>query len=443
MDRRRFIQSSGFSMGLALALPTSFSTYAKSPKTPSLSSSFPKDNLSWSEVRSLFPLDNSHIQMAQMLLASHPKPVAEAITKHRMAFDTNPATYWEEHYLTAEKLVCDAAAKYMGVLPSEIALTDSTTMGTSLLFNGMRLKSGDEILATTHDHYVTEKSIEYTCQKTGATYRRIDEYKDPRTVTVDEVVDAISKAISDKTRVLMVTWVQSCTGVKLPIKDISEVVRKANAQRPKDKRIYFAVDGVHGFGNQDEDISDLGCDFFSAGTHKWIFGPRGTGILFARKDAWDFILPTIPAFSEYPFYDYLGQTPDRAPTFSEMMSPGGFHSFDYRWALNSAFELQELIGRDKVHQRTTELSMRLKEGIKDIEGVDLISPIDPKLSAGINCFQVNGLGPEETVVEFHKHGIIASNSPYPVSYARLTPFVGNTIEEVDKSIAVLAKIASA
>lgn len=443
MDRRKFIQSSGFSMGLALALPSSLSSYAKTNKKPLPVASFPAGDLSWSEVRSLFPLDNSHIQMAQMLLASHPKPVAEAIASHRQAFDTNPATYWEEHYISAEKVVCEAAAKYMGVQAGEIALTDSTTMGTSLLFNGMKLKPGDEILSTTHDHYVTEKSIEYTCQKTGASYRRIDEYKDPRTVTMDEVLENISKAISDKTRVLMVTWVQSCTGVKLPIKEIAGVVRKANTQRPESERIYFVVDGVHGFGNQDEDISDLGCDFFSAGTHKWIFGPRGTGLLFARKDAWDFILPTIPAFSEYPFYDYLGNTPDREPTFFEMMSPGGFHSFDYRWALNSAFELQEQMGRDRVHQRTTEMSTRLKEGIKSIQGVDLITPMNPELSAGINCFIVDGLGPEETVAAFHKLGIIASNSPYAVSYARLTPFVGNTMEEVDKSLEVLSKIAAA
>ncbi|GAB3646168.1 aminotransferase class V-fold PLP-dependent enzyme [Echinicola sediminis] len=441
MDRRKFIQSSGVSMGLALGLPASFSSCAK--KDPNETGPIPLDIQSWEGVRALFPLDHSYIQMAQMLLASHPKPVADAIAMYQKAFDKNPAMFWEEHYLTAEKLVCQAAANYMGVKMEEIALTDSTTMGTALLFNGMKLRPGDEVLTTTHDHYVTEKSIEYVCQKSRASYRRIEEYRDPRTVSKTEVKENIAQAISDKTRVLMVTWVQSCTGVKLPIREIAGLVRQANAGRPEERRIYLAVDGVHGFGNQDEDISSMGCDFFSAGTHKWLFGPRGTGVLYARKDAWDFIQPTIPAFSEYPYLTYLGTPPEREPTFHEMMTPGGFHSFDFRWALDTAFELQMEMGRGRVHQRTTELSSRLKEGIKSISGVDLITPIDPDLSAGINCFMIDGFSAVEAVQQFYKNGVIASSSPYRQSYARLTPFVGNTPEEVDKSLEALEKIASA
>ena len=263
MDRRKFLNSSGLALGLSTTIPTVL-TSSCSPAVSEKSETAVKLDGTWESVRNQFLIDKSHIQMAQMLLASHPKPVRDAIQKHRDAYDANPATYWEDHWLTAEQNVAKAAAKYMNVDPAEIALTDSTTMGTSLLFNGMKLQPGDEILATTHDHYVTDKSIDYACEKSGATVRRIDEYKDPKTITVEEVTSNIAKAISDKTRVVMVTWVQSCTGVKLPIKAISEVVKQANESRSEENRIYFAVDGVHGFGNQDDDISALGCDFFSA-----------------------------------------------------------------------------------------------------------------------------------------------------------------------------------
>ncbi len=440
MDRRLFLRSSGVSIGTALTLPAAL-TGCGSENTQAAAAAVTSDLSTWEGVRAQFPLDHSMIQMAQMLLASHPKPVADAIARQRQAFDASPATYWEEHFQTAEGIVARAAAKYMGVDPGEVALTDSTTMGTSLLFNGMKLKPGDEILSTTHDHYVTDKSIDFVCEKTGATNRRIDEYADPRTVTVEEVTANIAKAISDKTRVVAVTWVQSCTGVKLPIRAISKVIREANADRAKEKRIYFAVDGVHGFGNQDEDISGLGCDYFSAGTHKWIFGPRGTGVLYARKDAWDFIRPTIPQFSDYPYLDWMGMAPDREPTFHELMSPGGFHAFDHRWSLDSAFEFQMTMGRDRVHQRTTALNTRLKQGIRDIKGVDLLTPIDPELSAGINCFIVGNLDATETVKHFHDAGVIASSSPYRISYARLTPCVINTKTEVDSTLEILERMA--
>lgn len=441
MDRRKFLNSSGVALGLSTALPAFISSSCSNAVSEQSAVSNELDG-TWESVRKQFIIDNSYIQMAQMLLASHPKPVREAIEQRRKAYDANPATYWEEHWLTAERKVAKAAARYMKVDPAEIALTDSTTMGTALLFNGMKLKPGDEILATTHDHYVTDKTIDYTCEKTGASVRHIDEYKDPKTITVEEVTTNIANAISDKTRVVMVTWVQSCTGVKLPIRAISEVIRQANESRSKEKRIYFAVDGVHGFGNQDEDISGLGCDFFSAGTHKWIFGPRGTGILYGRRDAWDFIRPTVPPFSMNPFRMWMGYPAEGEVTFAELMTPGGFHAFEHRWSVGAAFDFQMAIGRSKVHQRTTALNTRLKEGLRQIKNVELLTTIDPGLSAGINCFMVADLDAEETVKRFHEKGVIASNSPYRISYARLTPCVINTEEEVERCLNIVDDMAN-
>ncbi|WP_224483840.1 aminotransferase class V-fold PLP-dependent enzyme [Robertkochia aurantiaca] len=441
MDRRKFINASGLTLGAATILPSLLTgketAYAKNPGNPSQLS----ESATWSWVREQFELDHSQIQMAQMLLASHPKPVNDAIEKHRKAYNRSPAMYWEEHFMTAEKVVTKAAGAYMNVDPEEIALTDSTTMGTSLLFNGMKLKPGDEVIQTTHDHYVTDKSVEFACEKSGASFKRVEEYTDPRTVSAEEVTEKLRSAITDNTRVVMVTWVHSCTGVKLPIRDIAEMIAEVNQTRSPDDRIYFAVDGVHGFGNQDEDISSLGCDFFSAGTHKWIFGPRGTGILYGKKSAWDFVRPTIPAFSQYAYETWLGFDSTAEPTFNEIMSPGGFHAFDHRWALNTAFDFQMELGRDRVHQRTTELSSRLKDGLKEISKADLITPTDPELSAGINCFTIKGMSPSELVKKLHEHQVIASESPYRVSYTRLTPCVINTEEEVDISIEKIAEIA--
>jgi len=391
----------------------------------------------WAKVREDFNLDQSHIQMAQMLLASHPTRVREAISKHRQAFDENPATYWEGKFMTIDGVATEAAGRYMNCDPGEIALTDSTTQGMSLLLNGFRLKKGEEILSTTHDHYITDMSIKYACAKRGTTNRRIAEYADPAKVSVDEVVDNITKAISKKTRVVVVTWVQSCTGVKLPVRAIADAIAKINNNRSAKTRVYFCVDGVHGFGNQADQIADLGCDFLAAGTHKWIFGPRGTGLVYARKDAWDFVEPTIPSFSEAPYSEWLGEELTREATFTETFSPGGFHAFEHRWSLNEAFEYQLDIGREHVHQRTTYLNSMLKEGITEMPHVKLHTPVDPDLSAGINCFEIEGYSELEALEAFHKKGIIASTSPYRISYARLTPCIINTEQEVETCLEVM------
>ena len=72
-------------------------------------------------MRAQFALTRSRIHMASFLLASHPRPVAEAIERHRRAFDEDPATYWEEHFQMAEPNVRAAAGEYLGADPTHIA----------------------------------------------------------------------------------------------------------------------------------------------------------------------------------------------------------------------------------------------------------------------------------------------------------------------------------
>jgi selenocysteine lyase/cysteine desulfurase len=206
--------------------------------------------------------------MSQMLLASHPAPVREAIEKHRKSFDEDPFEYWENNWISADKLVCNAAANYLKADPSEIVLTDSTTMGLAILYSGLKLKPGDEVLTTTHDHYSTEKSLEFATAKNGASIKRISLYKDPSTITADEVTDILIKAITPATRIIAVTFVHSVTGVKLPIRKMADAIKVVNEKRTDANRIYFCVDGVHGFGVENITVESLGCDFFVAGTHK-------------------------------------------------------------------------------------------------------------------------------------------------------------------------------
>lgn len=387
-------------------------------------------------MRKQFLLTNDRIHMAQMLLASHPLPVRKAIQKHRDKFEENSVEYWENNFMTAEDIVKKAAASYLKCDPEEIALTDSTTMGLAMLYSGLKLKEGDEILTTTHDHYSTEKSLEYAALKNNATIRRISLYTDPSTVEVGSLVENLKKEIKPVTRIIAVTWVHSSTGVKLPIKEISAEIGKINSQRDEDNRIYFCVDGVHAFGIEDTTMEELGCDFFVAGTHKWAFGPRGTGILWGKKNAWHMIAPTIPSFG-LPYGVWLGEVPEDQVTFSHSISPGGFHSFEHRWALDSAFEFLQQIGKSKIQARTYELNTMLKEGLKEMKHVKLHTPIDTKLSCAINTFEVAGIKPEKVIQNLHQKKIIGSTTPYRKVYARLTPCIINNEEEVKACLSAL------
>ncbi|MCF3110267.1 aminotransferase class V-fold PLP-dependent enzyme [Niabella sp. CC-SYL272] len=430
MRRRNFLQSTGLLLGGSALLPA----FAKDASAPVALNS-------WDEVRKQFLLNPKYIHMAQMLLASHPKPVRDEIERHRRLFDEDPVLHWEEHFQQIEGQIQRVSATYLHAAdPGEVALTDSTSMGLGLLYTGFKLKPGDEILTTTHDHYATEKSLAFAAAKNGASIRNIRLYNEPADASADEIVDAIAKAVNPNTRIVAVTWVHSSTGVKLPIAAIGSAIREINARRNSAHHIYFCVDGVHAFGIENINVQELGCDFLAAGTHKWLFGPRGTGILWGKKEAWDMVIPTIPTFTGLAYPMWAGWVPEAPIPFGDIFTPGGFHPFEHRWSLHKAFEFHLQIGKEKIEQRTHQLSTLLKEGLKSIRHIQLKTPVSPSLSAGINCFEVAGMPHDEVVKRLLRKNIIASSSPYRVQYVRLTPCIINSEAEVKTCLAVLENI---
>ena len=112
--------------------------------------------------------------------------------------------------------------------------------------------------------------------------------------------------INNKTSLIAISWVNSRYGIKFPLKEISKELKKINFSREENKKILLCVDGVHGFGIENlNSIHELGVDFFAAGCHKWLFGPRGTGLLWCSERGWKRLNPIIPSFEKIAWDHYL------------------------------------------------------------------------------------------------------------------------------------------
>lgn len=434
MYRRDFLVRTGQAIGavaLASALRRAEALTGKqsTPDTPG-----------WEEVRGNFNLAPDLIHMAGFFLASHPKPVRDAIEAYRSAFDSNPIEYWFANAMTAEANVAAAAARYLGVDPADIALTDSTTMGLGLLYGGLKLRPDQEVVTTTHDHYSTETSLRLRAERTRASVRRISLYRDSAAKSVDEIVNNAVKTLTPQTRVLAVTWVHSCTGVKLPIRAIADALKPINAGRDVQDRVLLCVDGVHGLGVDGTELPDLGCDFFVAGCHKWMFGPRGTGLVWGTPTAWSAATATIPTFDDANYEMWMEIRPKAPVPIGSVMSPGGFHSFEHRWALDRAFQFHQTIGKPRVAERIHTLNRQLKEGLAKMPHVKLYTPLEDELSAGIVCFDVQGMQAQAVVDRLRKKNIVSSVTPYKTLYARLSPGLLNSPPEVETTLAAVREL---
>jgi selenocysteine lyase/cysteine desulfurase len=440
MQRRRFLSSAGLALtGIVSSISSQSANAAATQQAARDSKDFKINPGDWKQLRKLFPLTHDYIHLATFLLASHPTPVTALINKHRDAFDKNPADYWHQNFQTIDTKISQSAANYMGVKWQNIALTDSTTMGLGLVYSGLKLKPNEEILQTTHEHYSSDLSIKLRADRTGAKVRMVALYDNPAKANPKEILRRLRTAISKQTKVVAVTWVHSMSGVKLPIHEIAKMIKTVNLRRAKDNKIIFCVDGVHGFGIEDVDISTIGCDFFVAGTHKWIFGPRGTGVVWGSDRGWDNCNAVIPSFS--PSYAvWLGQVKQEDVPIGQHMSPGGFHSFEYRWALPAAFDLHMQLGKSNVEKRIHQLNTQTKLGLAKMKHVTLHTPIASELSSGQVCFDVDGLTPDQVVEKLHQRGVIMSSTPYPKSYARFAPSLLNNEQEIETALKEIAAL---
>ncbi|HUO78649.1 MAG TPA: aminotransferase class V-fold PLP-dependent enzyme [Steroidobacteraceae bacterium] len=444
VNRRDFLAASGWALaaGIADAGP------------PGEAAAGAGDLSSWAAVRAQFNLSPEWLHFSQFFIVSHPRPVREAIERYRRLLDASPfetvehgmgfdappagASAADTLPLRAQR----AAAEYIGGRAEEVALTDCTTTGLALTYNGLALKAGDEILATSHEHFVHHEAIRLACERSGASSRRVSLYDAPQTASVDEMAERLRRAIGPRTRVVALTWVHSSSGVKLPIQTLAGVVREANRNRDAADRALLVLDAVHGFGNQDLDLAASGADFAAAGTHKWIFAPRGTGILWAPARNWPLLRPTIPSFCAPEVFAAWedGRSPG-ATAQASWVSPGGFKAYEHQWAMADAFRFHRQIGRRRIAERIAALNTLCKDGLARIPGVTVLTPRDAGLSAGIICFEIAGRSPQAIVAGLRERRVVASTSPYRQSVARLAPSLVNDEREVEAALRAVRAIA--
>lgn len=419
-DRRTFLKQAGV---FAASLPLGAALLPQAIAAPA-------SNDPWTGFKQLFNQDPDYLHFSNFLVATHPKPVREAIERYRAQIDRNPglAMDWGlQETWKREGQVREWAGRYLKATPAQIALTGSTSEGLAMIYGGIKVRPDQEILTTVHEHYATEFSLDFRVRKEQTQVRKISLFKNANQVSVDEVLGNIQRNIRPNTRVLGMTWVQSGSGVKLPIGEIGKLVEEHNRNRDDRDRILYVVDGVHGFGVENLDFPDMRCDFFIAGTHKWMFGPRGTGLVCARDPQNQYVTPMVPTFSE-----------DK--DFATTMTPGGYHAFEHRWAADEAFKLHLQLGKAQVQTRIHALNSELKDHLLAHPRVELVTPRSPELSAGFTFFRVKGQDSDAVADYMMKNRVVIDAVDRDVGpVIRTSPGLLNSSDEIQRFMTLLGQ----
>src|SRR5204862_6572866 len=238
------------------------------------------------------------------------------------------------------------------------------------LLMGMDFKSGDEILTTTQDYPRMLTTLRQRQKRENLKLKLIQIPIPPK--NLDEITAAFAKGITDRTRLILMAHQVNITGQITPVKAVCEMARA--------KGIETIVDGAHSFGQFEFQQKDLGCDYFGTSLHKWLFAPKGTGLLYVKREKIEKLWPLMAAESK--------QAPD-IRKFEEI----GTHSAAPRLAIGEALLFSNGIGARRKEARLRFLSRYWMNKLSHLPNVRFHTSLDANQSCGIANVEVEGIDP--------------------------------------------------
>src|SRR6266478_2076037 len=230
---------------------------------------------------------------------------------------------------------------------------------------------------------------------------------------LNEITAAFEKGITDRTRLVLISHMINITGQITPVKAVCDVARAHG--------IETIVDGAHSFAQFYFKQSDLGCDYFGTSLHKWLYAPKGTGMLYVKRDKIQKLWPLMAAESK--------QASD-IRKFEEI----GTHSAAPKLAIGEALLFHNGIGGKRKEARLRYLSRYWMNRLKGVPKIRFNTSFDPNQSCAIANVQIEGTNPEAvTKYLFDKHRIFT----VPIVHEefqgiRITPNVYSTLGELDR-----------
>lgn len=176
-----------------------------------------------------------------------------------------------------------AVARRLGCEPGEIGFVTNATEAINGVLRSLTFSPGDELLTTTHVYNAVRQAMKSTAAQHGAIYREFDL---PLPLQAPEqVVQRLAKAIGSQTRLVVIDHVTSPTALVMPVEAIVQECRRRN--------VPLLIDGAHAPGMLALDLARLDADFYAANLHKWLFVPKGCGILRVSSKWRDRVHPAV------------------------------------------------------------------------------------------------------------------------------------------------------
>lgn len=314
----------------------------------------------------------------------------------------------------------------------EIIWTKGTTEAMNLLAHGLAglFKEGDEIIVSGMEHHANIVPWQMMAERTGAVLRVL-EVNEQGELSHAQLLELINP----RTKVLAMTHVSNVLGTINPVKEFIESARSAN--------VITVIDGAQAVPHFKVDVQDLNCDFYAFSSHK-LFGPTGLGVLYGKTERLEALPPYQGGGEMIEKVSFKGTTYNQLPYKFEAGTPPICEAI----GLKAAIDYLNQQDRQALESHEQALLKRAEELAKDIPGMRIIGTATNKVP--VLSFLIEGLHPSDIGTLLDQQGIgirTGHHCAMPLmehfcipGTARASFAFYNTLEEVEKLFAALAKI---
>jgi selenocysteine lyase/cysteine desulfurase len=340
--------------------------------------------------------------------------------------------HWARHDLAGEFV---RAREKFGALVNasvdEVGVTRSGTDGCSFVIGAFDFKPGDEILISDQEHPAILYPA-FALQTTAGVKVKIFKLDhDPA-----KTLEAFGAQLGPRTRPAAFSHVSCETGIRVPAKAMIDVAHERGAR--------VLLDGAQSVGVFPVDFPALGCDYLTGSSHKWLCGPKGTGLLVVRKDRLDDLTPRYVgggSFDQFP-YEQLDQPETIQVAFAPSASrfEFGMRSPAVYAGLSAAIDYLNEIGFQAIADHEREINSLLKRRLAETPGVVVQTPMEWERSSALVNFRVEGVSGRDLGAKLWNDWKIVQRPVREPSGVRLSTAYFSSPEDVDRVIEAVTAI---
>ena len=381
----------------------------------------------WAGIAAQYDVTREVIQLENGNWGMMARPVLAAYERNVERVNRDTSYYTRRGMIADWTAARDALAATLRVAPDEVAFTRNATEALKALTLGYnRLVPGDSVLYADLDYDSMQACMESLAVRRGVSVVRIAL---PQPATRRSLIDAYAEAIeaNPRLKVILLTHLSHRTGLVLPIREIAAMARA--------RGIATIVDAAHSWCQIDMTLADLDCDYVGINCHKWLGAPLGVGAMYIRRAG-------LSAIDRDP----ANPASDRDTIQARIHT--GTIDFAAPLTVPAALAFQDMIGSKRRADRLAALRNRWVAGVKMLPAIEILTPDDPTLHAGITSFRIKGktstadnVALAQTLLAKFRIFTVHRDGPAGGACVRVTPALFNTMADMDALMHALKTLA--